>query len=154
MRSSNRPSEQCTDRCAAKLNMRRSDGKMLPTWMGELYLEFHRGTYTSHGSIKRHNRKSEILLKELEYLATLASLQGKGSAYVYPKSDIDPLWEKVLLCQFHDVLPGSAIGMVSATGGGSTRELSGHCRSTKMQRRSMPRCLRRPQICSAKRSER
>lgn len=56
--------------------------------MGELYLEYHRGTYTSHGSIKLHNRKSEVLLKELEYLATLASLQSVDQKYLYPKVSI------------------------------------------------------------------
>lgn len=81
--------------------------------MGELYLEFHRGTYTSHGSIKKGNRKSEILLRDVERLATLATLFKTGSSsFVYPKATIDDCWEKVLLNQFHDVLPGSAIGMV------------------------------------------
>ncbi|KAF5347291.1 hypothetical protein D9756_009971 [Leucocoprinus leucothites] len=86
------------------------EGKTLPNWHGELYLEFHRGTYTSHGSIKKGNRHSEILLRDAEHLATLASLSSDG--YAYPKGKIDENWEKVLLNQFHDVLPGSAIGMV------------------------------------------
>ncbi|OAV97592.1 hypothetical protein PTTG_01907 [Puccinia triticina 1-1 BBBD Race 1] len=88
------------------------NGKDLPTWKGELYLEYHRGTYTSHGSIKRNNRKSEILLREIEYFATLASLSSKDTGYEYPKDELDYLWEIVLLCQFHDVLPGSAIAKV------------------------------------------
>ncbi|KAI0061336.1 glycoside hydrolase family 38 protein [Artomyces pyxidatus] len=86
-------------------------GAKLPNWHGELYLEFHRGTYTSHGSIKRGNRKSEILLRDVEHVATLASVY-KREDYTYPKEKIDDNWEKVLLNQFHDVLPGSAIGMV------------------------------------------
>ncbi|KAA1114831.1 Glycoside hydrolase, 38 vacuolar alpha mannosidase [Puccinia graminis f. sp. tritici] len=88
------------------------NGKDLPTWRGELYLEYHRGTYTSHGSIKRHNRKSEILMREIEYFATLASLFREDTGYEYPKDELDHLWEIVLLCQFHDVLPGSAIAKV------------------------------------------
>ncbi|KAF8259316.1 glycosyl hydrolases family 38 N-terminal domain-containing protein [Lactarius quietus] len=89
-----------------------SDGGLkLPTWRGELYLEFHRGTYTSHGSIKKGNRKSEILLRDAEHIATLASIY-RGDKYKYPKQKLDDSWEKVLLNQFHDVLPGSAIGMV------------------------------------------
>ncbi|KAF8147680.1 glycoside hydrolase family 38 protein [Crassisporium funariophilum] len=89
------------------------EGKVLPNWRGELYLEFHRGTYTSHGSIKKGNRHSEILLRDVEQIATLASLcKNKKQDYVYPKETIDNSWEKVLLNQFHDVLPGSAIGMV------------------------------------------
>lgn len=90
-----------------------NEGKTLPVWKGELYLEFHRGTYTSHGSIKKGNRKCEILLRDVERLATLTSLlKPEGHSYVYPKGAIDECWEKVLLNQFHDVLPGSAIGMV------------------------------------------
>ncbi|KAI0085525.1 glycoside hydrolase family 38 protein [Irpex rosettiformis] len=85
-------------------------GSKLPNWNGELYLEFHRGTYTSHGSIKKGNRKSEILLRDIEHVATLASLyKTHDGKYQYPKSTIDVCWEKVLLNQ---LLPGSAIGMV------------------------------------------
>ncbi|KAG8854188.1 Glycoside hydrolase, 38 vacuolar alpha mannosidase [Tulasnella sp. 330] len=87
------------------------EGKTLPTWHGELYLEFHRATYTSHGSIKKGNRHSERLLRDVEYLATMASVYHPDD-YQYPKERIDIAWEKVLLNQFHDVLPGSAIGMV------------------------------------------
>jgi alpha-mannosidase len=50
------------------------------------------------------------MLKDLEYLATLASIHSKG--YTYPKKELDEMWENVLLCQFHDVLPGSSIEMV------------------------------------------
>ncbi|GAA5840618.1 hypothetical protein JCM11251_004169 [Rhodosporidiobolus azoricus] len=100
--------------------LQKSDGgKRLPTWTSELYLELHRGTATSHGSIKRHNRKTEILLHDIEFVATLATVvkgklkkDGKESAYGYPKDELDRLWEDALLCQFHDVLPGSAIQMV------------------------------------------
>ncbi|VDB95691.1 unnamed protein product [Peniophora sp. CBMAI 1063] len=86
-------------------------GRTLPNWHGELYLEFHRGTYTSHGSIKKGNRKSEILMRDVELLATAASVHKPGE-YTYPWERINECWEKVLLNQFHDVLPGSAIGMV------------------------------------------
>ncbi|KAF8604347.1 glycoside hydrolase family 38 protein [Ceratobasidium sp. AG-I] len=92
-----------------RLEKESGHGAGLPNWHGELYLEFHRGTYTSHGSIKKGNRKSEILLRDVELVSTLASLTAD---YVYPKQRIDDSWEKVLLNQFHDVLPGSAIGMV------------------------------------------
>ena len=86
------------------------NGKRLPIWKGELYLEVHRATYTSHGSIKRGNRKNEILLREAEYAATMASLADPD--YEYPKKRFDAAWEDLLLCQFHDVLPGSSIAMV------------------------------------------
>lgn len=87
-------------------------GSKLPNWHGELYLEFHRGTYTSHGSIKKGNRHSEILLRDVENICTYASLYVPSKKYAYPKATIDDCWEKLLLNQFHDVLPGSAIGMV------------------------------------------
>ena len=80
------------------------------TWYGELYFELHRGTYTSQAATKRNNRKAEVLLHDIEYMATLATIKGtKG--YDYPKKDIDMMWENVLLCQFHDCLPGSSIEM-------------------------------------------
>ncbi|KAI0482812.1 glycosyl hydrolases family 38 N-terminal domain-containing protein [Xylariaceae sp. FL0804] len=81
----------------------------LVTWYGELYFELHRGTYTTQAKMKRHNRRSEILLRDLELLATIASL--KDSSYKYPKERFDFMWEAVLLCQFHDCLPGSCIEM-------------------------------------------
>ncbi|PWN91943.1 putative AMS1-alpha-mannosidase [Acaromyces ingoldii] len=87
------------------------NGERLPTWTGEVYLEFHRGVYTSHGSIKRWNRKLEIAMSQLEWTATLASIV-EAKSYSYPKEDIDSLWESILLCQFHDVLPGSSIRLV------------------------------------------
>lgn len=86
------------------------NGNRLPTWNGEVYLEFHRGVYTSHGSIKRWNRKLELLLQLVEWTATLASLKSKN--YEYPKEQLDHIWEPFLLCQFHDVLPGSSIRLV------------------------------------------
>ncbi|KAK3116920.1 Glycoside hydrolase, 38 vacuolar alpha mannosidase [Teratosphaeriaceae sp. CCFEE 6253] len=88
----------------------------LVTWYGELYLELHRGCYTTQANNKRNNRKAEVLLHEIEWLATLATTAGgeagKGvKGYKYPKKELDFMWEGVLLCQFHDCLPGSAIEM-------------------------------------------
>ena len=82
----------------------------LVTWYGELYFELHRGTYTTQANNKKNNRKAEVLLHDIEYLATLATIGGK-KGYKYPKKEIDMMWESVLLCQFHDCLPGSAIEM-------------------------------------------
>lgn len=79
------------------------------TWYGELYFEFHRGTYTTQANNKRYNRMAEILLHDVELLATIASIEDKS--YRYPKKEIDDMWEGVLLCQFHDCLPGSSIEM-------------------------------------------
>ncbi len=80
----------------------------LPKWVGELYLEYHRGTLTSQARIKRANRKSEIALHQAETLASIAAWFGAG----YPRQELREAWEKVLLNQFHDVLPGSSIGEV------------------------------------------
>ena len=82
-----------------------STGK-LPIWSGELYLEFHRGTYTSQAQIKRSNRKGEFALINSEWLSILSNvLTGKS----YPKLELNQAWKKMLLNQFHDILPGSAI---------------------------------------------
>lgn len=80
-----------------------------PVWVGELYAEFHRGTLTSVAKNKRHNRKAEIALRELETLAVLAQLQ---AGVAYPAESIRELWDIVMLNQFHDILPGSSIGAV------------------------------------------
>ena len=93
----------------AALEKRIANGLDLVTWWGELYFELHRGTYTSQANNKLHNRKQEVMLHDIEYLATLASLKSKS--YRYPKKEIDEMWENVLLCQFHDCLPGSSIEM-------------------------------------------
>ncbi|KAH3672236.1 hypothetical protein WICPIJ_010088 [Wickerhamomyces pijperi] len=94
-----------------KLKENTDGGKNLVTWIGELYFEFHRGTYTTQALVKKLMRRSEIRLHDLEYFATIASICKKDS-YSYPTKEIKALWENVLLCQFHDVLPGSCIGMV------------------------------------------
>lgn len=87
-------------------------GKDLVTWVGELYLEFHRGTYTTQAAIKKGNRMSEIMMHDVELLATLASMSKSKKEYRYPTARIDELWEKICLNQFHDVLPGSGIEMI------------------------------------------
>ncbi len=81
-------------------------GEVLDVWKGELYLQFHRGTLTSMGEVKRANRKAEIALMNLEFLCAWNSL---NSDMVYPKQQINRIWETVLVNQFHDILPGSTI---------------------------------------------
>ncbi|KAK6463088.1 glycoside hydrolase [Scheffersomyces coipomensis] len=87
-----------------------NNGLDLPTWVGEMYLEYHRGTYTTQARIKRYMRFGEIRLHDLELVATLASVS--SGKYKYPSKKIHDLWEDLCLCQFHDVVPGSCIGMV------------------------------------------
>ena len=85
-------------------------GEYLPTWNGELYLEYHRGTYTTQARVKRANRKSEFLLHDAEFLATYASLLDPN--YQYPFDQFTKAWQLVCLNQFHDIIPGSSIGPV------------------------------------------
>ncbi len=80
-----------------------------PSWNGELYLEYHQGTYTTQARNKLFNRKMENSLREAEFALTAAFLQ---SGYEYPKERLDEIWQEVLLYQFHDILPGSSIKRV------------------------------------------
>ena len=87
-----------------ELRQRVKDSKRLPTWEGELYFEYHRGTLTSIGQNKRGNRKAEIALMDLETIAALTK-----DLKAYPDEALDSLWKTVLINQFHDILPGSSI---------------------------------------------
>ncbi len=84
--------------------------KELPVWDGELYLEYHRGTYTSQAANKRANRKSEILYHDAEFLSSLVDILTRQRNY--PSAELRQGWEKILLNQFHDILPGSSIRQV------------------------------------------
>ncbi len=78
----------------------------IPVWNDELYLEFHRGCYTSHGDQKRYNRECEGLLYQAELLASLGKITVN---YDYPTSKLENAWKQVLFNQFHDILPGTSI---------------------------------------------
>lgn len=91
-------------------NLEETSGARLPTWNGELYLELHRGTYTTQSRNKRANRKNEFLLHDAEFVAALASVLAPG--YTYPSDTLRQAWELVCLNQFHDIIPGSSIGDV------------------------------------------
>jgi len=75
-------------------------------WNGEMYLENHRGTYTSQARIKKNNRLGEITAEEAEKFSSMAAWQG---VLGYPQANINFAWEKIMLNQFHDILPGSGI---------------------------------------------
>ncbi|MBQ8654400.1 MAG: alpha-mannosidase, partial [Clostridia bacterium] len=77
----------------------------LDTWDGELYLEMHRGTFTTKSDIKKQNRTLEFKLREAEMLCALDALNGAA----YPSDELRDCWKKLLLNQFHDILPGSHI---------------------------------------------
>lgn len=115
----------------------KEDANGLPTWVGELYLEYHRGTYTTQGRTKRGNRKGELALRDAEFFdAVDTALSGavedampqtaeQSARAVYdvfnhPKGDqrggrvaqLDRAWKLLLTNQFHDILPGSSIRWV------------------------------------------
>jgi len=77
-----------------------------PKWDGELYLEVHRGTYTTMAKNKKNNRKSENLYQKAEALAAFDMVLFKGE---YPSNQIKDNYLKILLNQFHDIIPGSSI---------------------------------------------
>ena len=89
-----------------RLKERVLENRYLPKWRGELYYEFHRGTYTSMSRNKKFNRKAEFLYTTAELVSVLNSLLLGVS---YPEEQINKGWKGILLNQFHDVLPGSSI---------------------------------------------
>lgn len=91
-----------------ELDERVSGDRRLPKWSGELYLEYHRGTYTAVAKNKRNNRKIEIELRETELWCSLAARLG----HEYPEKVLHDIWECALTLQFHDILPGSSIKKV------------------------------------------
>lgn len=80
----------------------------LPVWSGELYLEYHRGTYTAQAHNKRNNRKIELALRSAE----LRFLEAAKYGMAYPAEALAAIWKDVLTLQFHDILPGSSIRKV------------------------------------------
>lgn len=83
--------------------------KNTPKWLGELYLENHRGIYTTDGIIKKLNREAEVKISQTELISTMAWLSQKSG---YPKNELEKSWKKVLVNQFHDILPGTSITKV------------------------------------------
>ncbi|HEY3797295.1 MAG TPA: glycoside hydrolase family 38 C-terminal domain-containing protein [Caulobacteraceae bacterium] len=80
-----------------------------PTWVGELYLEFHRGVLTSQARTKWLHRRAERDLVAAEVIASAAHLIGGP-----PPASLEPHWRTLMVNQFHDILPGSSIGAVYA----------------------------------------
>ncbi len=91
------------------------EARHLPEWRGELYLELHRGTYTSQAPTKKWNRQLEHALRETEFLATLAMpsvyrrLFTHTGGVSYPAEQLLEQWKVLLIHQFHDIIPGSSI---------------------------------------------
>ncbi len=85
------------------------DADSFATWVGELYLERHQGTFTTHARTKWFNRRLEQALRELEWTAACANIV---TGMAYPRKDLLNMWQRILLFQFHDILPGSSIKRV------------------------------------------
>ena len=81
----------------------------LPVYVGELYLQLHRGTFTSQAKTKKGNRRSEFAMREAEMWGAIAGATGRRK---YPLRKMDEAWECLLMNQFHDILPGSSIARV------------------------------------------
>ncbi|MBM7500295.1 alpha-mannosidase [Brachybacterium muris] len=80
-----------------------------PVHRGELYLEFHRGIFTSQLEMKQGNRRIEHALRTLELVWALVTARRLGTI---DQAAVDALWQRALLLQFHDILPGSSIAWV------------------------------------------
>ena len=83
-------------------------GQYVHTWDGELYLEYHRGTYTSQGYNKRMNRKMELLYRKAEWLTAMAAVYA-GDIRQAAQEELTKGWKHILTNQFHDIIPGSSI---------------------------------------------
>ncbi|MGH9041470.1 MAG: alpha-mannosidase [Acidimicrobiia bacterium] len=91
-----------------------ADPAPLPTWRGDLYLETHRGTFTSQGAIKAGNRRAEGALQAAElWSAAGVGVTGAPSAFTWPAEELEAAWKMLLVNQFHDILPGSGIRWVA-----------------------------------------
>ncbi|XP_034523909.1 alpha-mannosidase 2C1 isoform X2 [Ailuropoda melanoleuca] len=88
-----------------------SDSGHLCAWVGELFLELHNGTYTTHAQIKKGNRECERILHDVELLSSLA--MARSTQFLYPAAQLQDLWRLLLLNQFHDVVTGSCIQLVA-----------------------------------------
>lgn len=87
----------------------KEDGHSWDEYVGELYYQAHRGVYTSQAKTKAGNRRCEMALRECEMWSALANWE---YGYAYPAAELQDSWKKVLLNQFHDILPGSSIHKV------------------------------------------
>ncbi len=89
-----------------RVSKKAAESPFTPKWVGELYLELHRGTYTSNAKNKYNNRRSEL---EYQNTELLCSLDEKLLGNEYPREEINENWETILTNQFHDIIPGSSI---------------------------------------------
>jgi alpha-mannosidase len=93
----------------------RANIHLLPVWKDELYLEFHRGCFTTHADQKRSNRQCEDLLYQAELWSSIACIVTKQDYPDALKLQIETAWKQTLFNQFHDIIPGTAIEPVYVT---------------------------------------
>ena len=79
----------------------------VPTWNGELYFQYHRGVFTTQAETKQRIRRSEEVMLNAEKFASLAMLDG----HFYPQNEMNRAWKRLLFDNFHDIMPGSGIGV-------------------------------------------
>ncbi len=101
-------------------------GDKIPTWTDELYLEMHRGTYTSQACTKNLNRRCEQTLQATEIICSAFGMAD------YPAQELDKMWKNVLLNQFHDILPGSSIREVYETAEAEYHAILEKCRKLQL----------------------
>ena len=98
----------------------------LDVWRGELYFEMHRATYTTQAAQKLANRRGEEALRAAEMLCAAAAVRGAAK---YPQAELLGLWKSLLLCQFHDIIPGSSIHRVYEESGALVRGVAEKARA-------------------------
>ncbi|MCP4837046.1 MAG: alpha-mannosidase [Phycisphaera sp.] len=111
----------------AEVDVLRSDDIEVPAWDGELYLELHRGTYTSHQWLKLANHRAESSLRMIEILGSGSPAATAGSTDEL-RNRLDETWKLVLLNQFHDILPGTSIPEVYVDVRSQYEEIDRSCR--------------------------
>lgn len=118
--------------------------KEVPDYVGELYFQAHRGTYTSQALIKRNIRFCELALREAELWSAIADQKALAS---YPTAEFEENWKILLKNQFHDILPGSSIHKVYET---ASKELGSVLAFAEGQSRRAAGTLLRevPQACT------
>lgn len=120
----------------AETASRARHGLQLPVYEGELYLERHRGTYTTQSHVKRGNAEAEASLRIAEWLSFAAPTPLTDEDHVDATRQLDHAWKLTLLNQFHDILPGSSIGEVYRDAAHDHRLVEKACR--RLERKALP----------------
>ncbi len=103
--------EKVSDFCSKLHAAFENTDKYKHIWDGELYLEMHRGTYTSQGFVKRENRKLEFKYRLAEILSVFSAVESRDLS-IYEQDALNKGWKILLRNQFHDIIPGSSIAEV------------------------------------------